>query len=137
MGVVYASGYIIRRKQRSLLEIQNKCQMHFCCDILLGHHKEKNEKRLNSCIEEWHTSTPYDIFWHRSNDPTVYLLLEKTHRTDHCITVCGNCIFDSNFEVTFPITYDFLNYICRGNDTDEIKFVGVLHAIIAVPPEVF
>ena len=26
-----------------------------------------------------------------------------------------------------------LNYICSGNDTDEIIFVGVLHAIRSVP----
>ena len=36
----------------------------------------------------------------------------------------------------FPLKQDFLNYACRVNDTDENKFVGVLHAIIAVPPEV-
>ena len=64
------------------------------------------------------------------------LLLDTWHRTDNCITVCGKWIFDSNFEVAFPLTQDCLNYTCRGNDTDEIKFVGVLHAIRSVPPEV-
>ena len=38
----YASEYIIRRKQNYLLGIQNKCRMHFCCGILMGHHNEKN-----------------------------------------------------------------------------------------------
>ena len=51
MGDEYASEYIIRRKKECLLEIQNKGRMHFCLDILMGHHKEKNEKRLNYCIE--------------------------------------------------------------------------------------
>ena len=37
----------------------------------------------------------------------------------------------------FPLTQDCLNYTCRGNDTAENKFVGVLNAIRAVPPEVF
>ena len=32
-----------------------------------------------------------------------------------------------------PLTQDCLNYICCGNDTDEIKFVGILHAIRSVP----
>ena len=58
------------------------------------------------------------------------------HQTNHCITVRGKWIFDSNFEVDFALTQGCLNYICRGNDTDEIKLVGVLQAIIAVPPEV-
>ena len=59
------------------------------------------------------------------------------HQTYRCITVCGRWIFDSNFEVAFPLTHDCLNYTCHGNDTDEIKFVGVLRAIISVPPKVF
>ena len=63
--------------------------MHFCRDIFMGHHKEKNEEVLNYYIEEWHTSTTYDIFKNISNYPTVCLLLDTAHRTDHCITVCG------------------------------------------------
>ena len=56
------------------------------------------------------------------------------HRTDQCITVCGKWIFDSNLEFALPLKSAWLNYICSGNDTDEITFVGVLHAIRAVPP---
>ena len=65
------------------------------------------------------------------------LLLDTWHRTDNCITVCGKWIFDSDFEVAFPLTQDCLNYTCHGNDTNNIKFVDVLHTIRAVPPEVF
>ena len=72
-----------------------------------------------------------------SYEPTVCLLLYTLHRTDNCITVCGKWIFDSNFEVMFPFTQDFLNCLCRGNDTNDITFVGVLHAIREVTPEVF
>ena len=50
MGDEYLSEYIIKRKQKYLLEIQNKCWMHFCRDILIGHHIEKR-KRLNYRIE--------------------------------------------------------------------------------------
>ena len=71
-----------------------------------------------------------------SNYPTVCLLLDKAHRTDHCITVCGKWIFDSNLESALPLTKASLNYTCSGNDTDEITFAGVLHAIRAVPPVV-
>ena len=68
------------------------------------------------------------------NYPTVCLLIETTHRTDHYITVCGKWIFYSNLESALPITKASLNYICSVNDTDEITFVGVLHVIRAVPP---
>ena len=80
---------------------------------------------------------PYDILWNQYTYPTVFLLLDTWHQTDHCIKVCGKCIFDSNLKVTLPLTQVCLNYICCVNDTDENKFIGVLHAIIAVPFEVF
>ena len=68
------------------------------------------------------------------NYPTVCLLLDTAHQTDHCIIACDKLIFYSNLEFALPITKASLNYIFSGNDTDEITFVGVLHAIIAVPP---
>ena len=61
------------------------------------------------------------------------LLLDTSHQTNHCINVCGKWIFDSNLESELPLTEASLNYICSGNDTDEITFVGVFNAIIAVP----
>ena len=48
--------------------------------------------------------------------------------------VNGYLIF--NLELALPLTRAWLNYICSGNDTDDITFVDVLHAIRAVPPVV-
>ena len=62
------------------------------------------------------------------------LLLDTAHWTENCITICVKWIFDSNLEFVLPLTKALLNYICSGNDTDEIKFAGVLHEIGAVPP---
>ena len=135
MGDEYASKYIIKRMQKSLLEVHNKGRMHFCRDILIGHHREKNEKILNYRIDKWHTSTPYDILRNESTYSTVCLLLDMSHRTDHYIPVCGRWIFDSNLKVMLPLTQVCFNYICCGNDTDENKFIGVLHVIIEVPPK--
>ena len=78
----------------------------------------------------------YDILQNHSNYPTVCLLLDTAHHTDHCITVCRKWIFDSNFKFALPLTKASLNYVCSGNDTDEITFVGVFHAIRAVSPVV-
>ena len=98
--------------------------------------QKKNEIRLNYCIEECYTSSPCDICWNQSTYPTVCLLLDLWHRNDHCIKVCGKLIFDSNFEVEFPLKQDWLNDTFCGNNTDENKFVGVLHTIRAFPPKV-
>ena len=79
--------------------------------------------------------TAYDILQNHSNYPTVCLLLDTAHRTDHCVTVCVKWIFYYSLEFALPLTNAWLNYMCSGNHTDEITFVGVLHAIRAVPIE--
>ena len=121
--------------QKHILEIYDKGRMYFCRNVLMEHHREKNEKNPNYRIEEWHTSTPYDILRNKSTYIIVCLLLDLWHQTYQCITVCGKWIFDSNLKVTLPLTHVFLNYICCGNDTDKNKFIGVLHAVRVVPPE--
>ena len=108
--------------------------MQFCRDTLMGQQREKNEINIHYHIQEWNQfTTTYDILQNHSNCPTVCLLLDTAHRTDHFITVCGKWIFDSNLEFALPLTSSWLNYICFGNDTDEITFVGVLRAIREVP----
>ena len=109
--------------------------MQFCRDILIGSYREKNEIRIHYSIQEWHTLSTYDILQNQSNYRTVCFLLDTAHRADHCIEVCGKWIFDSNLKLALPLTRAWLNYTCSGNDTDEITFVGVLHAIRAVPLE--
>ena len=46
IGGEYASKYIIKRMQKFLLEIHNEGRMHFCRDILIGHHREQTKKDL-------------------------------------------------------------------------------------------
>ena len=65
------------------------------------------------------------------------LLLDTAHKIDNCINIGGKWIFDYNLEFALPLTKASLNFICSGNDTDDITFVGVMHAIGAVPPIVF
>ena len=42
IGDGYVSRYIIRRKHKCILKVQNKGRLHFCCDILIGNNR-KNE----------------------------------------------------------------------------------------------
>ena len=104
----------------------------------MGKSREKTEQIIHYQIQEKSTyTTTFDILHNHSNYPTVCLLLDMAHWTYHCITVCGKWIFDSNLEFALPFTEGSLNYIFSGNDTGEITFIGVLHAIRAVPSEVF
>ena len=116
VGDEILSEYIIRRKQHSFSFIHSKGRMQFCRDTLMGQQREKNELKIHYHIQEWNTfMTTYDILQNHYNYPTVCLLLETSHRTDHCINVCGKRIFDSNLEFTLPLTKAWLNYICSGN----------------------
>ena len=72
----------------------------------MEHQKLKNEKIPNYRNDECHTPTPYDIFRNQSTYPTVCLLIDTWHRTDHCIAVSSKWVFDSNFVVTFTLTQD-------------------------------
>ena len=105
MGDELASEYIIRRKQLYLTFIHGKGRMKFYRDTLMGQYREKKEQKIHDQIQEWNTcTTTYDIFQNSSNYPTVCLLLDTAHRKNHCITVCGKWIFDSNLESTLPLT---------------------------------
>ena len=138
MGDELASEYIIKSKQQSLALIHSNGRMQFCRDALMGQYREKKSQRIHYQIQEWNTyTTTYDILQNNSKYPTVCLLLDTKQRTDNCITVCSKWIFDYNLEFALPLTKASLNYICSGNDTDKITFVGVLHAIRAVSPIVF
>ena len=111
--------------------------MQFLRNTLMGINREKKEQKyiIKSGMEK--NTTTFDILQNHCNYPTVCLLLDTAHQTNHCITVWGKWIFYSNLRSALPLTKASLNYICSGNDTDGITFVGVLNAIRAVPPVVF
>ena len=123
MGDVHASKYIIRRKQLSLTFIHDKGQMQFLHNTLMGINREKNRTKntlSNSGMKK--NTTTFDILQNHCNYPTVCLLLDTAHQTNHCITVCGKWLFDYILGSALPLTEASLNYICSGNDTDEITF---------------
>ena len=108
--------------------------MQLLRNTLMGINREKKNLKIHYHIQEWkRNTTTFDILQNHCNYRTVCLLLDTAHQTNHCITVCGQWIFESNLEYALPLTEASLNYICSVNDTDEITFVGVLHAIRAVP----
>jgi len=136
IGDTYGSEYIIRRKQ-SCLSIMGTGRINFCHNLLIGHYREKKEKRISYSVEEWKESMTFDIFQNVSPYPTVCAIIDSSQGIGHCITVCDKWIFDSNFEWAFPLTQECLNYICKSEDNPDIEFLGVSHAIRATPPYFF
>jgi hypothetical protein len=47
MGDIYASDYIIQRREESLYKLEHKGQRQFCKDIIMGQFKQKGERKLN------------------------------------------------------------------------------------------
>jgi hypothetical protein len=137
MGDIYGSEYIIRRKYSCVSVIKGKGtgRMNFCHELLIGHYREKKEKRINYSVEEWKEYMTFDIFLNVSPYPTVCAIIDSASQgIGHCITVCDKWIFDSNFEWAFPLTQECLNYICKSEDHPDIEFLGMSHAVCAIPP---
>ena len=104
MGDVHASEYIIRRKQLSLIFIHDEGQMQFLHNTLMGINREKKNKKYIIKFRNGKKTTTFDILQNHSNYPTVCLLLDTAHRTDHCITILGKWIFDYNLESALTLT---------------------------------
>ena len=71
--------------------------------ILLWDITNKKTKKYSIIVLRNGIHPRHMIFWDQSTYSTMCLLLDTCHRTDHCITVCGKWIFDSNFEVALPL----------------------------------
>src|SRR5688500_13665007 len=95
----------------------------------------------------WRSSTPLLIFWRQQllnfkrlkanvwcilkneeNSMVVVTLRGSDGQEDHCVTVFGKWIFDSNFTNALPLTKESLDLCCSSNDRAE-KFVEVVHAL--------
>jgi hypothetical protein len=50
-------------------------------------------------------------------------------KDDHCVTVYGSWLFDSNFDYALPLTKEALDLCCLGEDTQD-TFVSVSEARI-------
>ena len=95
MGDVHASEYIIRRKQLSIEFIHDKGRMKFLHNTLMGINREKQNQKYIIIFRNEKKPTTFDILQNHSNYPTVSLLLDTEHQTNHCFTVCGKWLFDS------------------------------------------
>ena len=63
------------------------------------------------------------------NDLVVVSLQGSDGKSDHCVTLLGKLIFDSNFEKALPLCCEALDLCCS---SDEVKttFHSVVEAIL-------
>ena len=71
----------------------------------------------------------WDIFKNEENSLMVALLRGSDYTEDHCVTIWGKWIFDSNFSNALPLTQASLNLCCSADDTHD-KFVSVVQALM-------
>ena len=68
----------------------------------------------------------WDIFANGEKDLVVALLLGSDRKEDHCITLYGQWIYDSNFDYALLLTKECLDMCCSAEDTHETyQSVGV------------
>jgi hypothetical protein len=136
IGDTYAAKYVIKRKQEAndALEVG---RMNFCEQLMKNDHtRQIGEQRIKYTVKRWKLSDGFDIFHNISEYPTVCRLIDKKGGTNHCVTVCGDWVFDSNFEKCFPLSTKWMHFICNPEANDEDGFSGVMDAIRAIPPKI-
>ena len=69
----------------------------------------------------------FNILANKENDLVIASLKGDDGKEDHCVTVFGKWVFDSNFEKALPLTQESLDYCCS-SDESPCKFVGVVEA---------
>ena len=77
------------------------------------------DKQLHFCKI---TDKKWDILKNGPNDLVVTTLRGSDGKDDHCVTIYGSWLFDSNFDYALPLTKETLDLCCSAegsNDTFE------------------
>ena len=76
----------------------------------LNHVIEKGKPQLNLSYKVLKEKCGYDPFLGISPYPTLVQLKYFLGGIQHCVTIVGKWIFDSNFTFALPLTQDELDY---------------------------
>ena len=86
--------------------------LKFAQDVEMNHVREKRKSWLKLSSKLFKGKDGYDPLIEISPFPGLIHLKNYLGGINHCVTVVGKCIFDSNFTLPFPITRDDLDYCC-------------------------
>jgi len=90
-------------------------------DMLKKHTKPLNFKILK--VNDW------NIIKNEENNLIVVLLRGSDGKEDHCVTILGKWIFDSNLKNAIPLTKESLDLCCSSDDSND-HFVKVVQALL-------
>ena len=109
----------VYQKSKKIMERYNT--IPYFIETMQKHSTPLNFKRLKgnawNILENWEKSM------------VVVTLHGSDGQEDHCVTVYGKLIFDSNFSNALPLTIESLDLCCSSNSRAE-KFVEVVHALL-------
>jgi len=71
----------------------------------------------------------WNMFENDNNHLVVVLLQGSDNTEDHCVTICGKWIFDSNLKNAIPLSKESLD-LCCSSDGDPVSFVKVVKALL-------
>jgi hypothetical protein len=137
-GDIPASMHVYRRLTEVTHLPPEINRVLFLCEVMQGHHRLKGEERLKY-EAVFFKRGKYNILEDESNVPVLCRIQDSSGSTDHCISVLGDWMFDSNFSHSLPRTLKWLNYICSGgagNSENKTATYSCVYEAVQVTPKV-
>ena len=91
-------------------EVGNR--IHFANDIMLNNKRNKSEARVHYNLMKYKKLGNYKILEDIGANFTLVHLMDSIVNVNHAISVVGNWIFDSNYEIALVLNKASLDMIC-------------------------
>ena len=91
----------------------------FANDIMLNHKRNKGEARMHYKLIKYKKMGDYKILEDISENVTLVQLMDSIGNVNHAISVVGNWIFGSNYEIALVLNRASLDMICAPSVGEE------------------
>ena len=99
------------------------CEKHNSVSLFSDYLVTVNKHLRNTLLK----ASEWNIFANKKHDLVLVMLRGCDGKEDHCVTVYGRYIFDSNFEKALPLSRKSLD-LCCSSDSVQTKFESVVEA---------
>ena len=95
-----------------------KTRLSYAKDVLSSSRRvrERGEPRLRYSIVEYTEKNKFNPVAEVYNGVTLLQLEDLKGSRNHCVTVAGRWVFDSNLERALPLSYESLHFVCSEVD---------------------
>ena len=98
-------------------EVGNR--IHFANEIMLNNKRNNGEARVHYQLIKYKKMGDYKILEDISANVTLFQLMDSIGNMNHAISVVGNWIFDSNYEIALVLNRASLDMSCAPSVGEE------------------